>query len=81
MVICKQQSLRRHNFTGTSPAKDHHSVFQAGVVNTVYFFRGELQPELLHIFIIQTVDEHRDPHPFVGTQAYINKHDAADEQE
>ena len=65
MVIGDQQALVGDDLPGATAAKLDDSVLQTVVVNAVDLFRRQLEAKLLHVFIVQPVDEHRDPHPFI----------------
>ena len=82
VVVGEEQAVFAHNLTRAEEAtrhgiaaEAHDGVFQTAVVDTVKLFRGQLQPHLLHVYIVQALDEHREPHAFIGIHATHRNHD------
>ena len=76
VVVCKDQSFGGYYFGGTSSSKDNYGIFQAGVIDAIDFLSSQLQSHFLHICIVKTFDQHRQPHPLVGFKGWFNaKHD------
>ena len=76
VVVGEEQTVFAHDFTCAEEAsrlgfaaETHDGVFQTAVVDTVKLFRGQLKTHLLHVNIIQALDEHREPHAFIGIHA------------
>ena len=82
VVVGEEQAVLRDDFTGAEEAggfrgaaQTHDGILQAAIVDTVEFFGSQLKTHLLHIHIVQTLHEHREPHAFVGTHSANHSQD------
>ncbi len=66
VVVGQHQALARNDFTCTETSQGNDGVLDRGIVDIINFFRGKVQAVCLHFRIVQTLDQHRQPHSFVG---------------
>ncbi len=67
MVVGEHQTVFGDNLAGAEAVAElHDSVLQRGVVDVVQLLGGQFQTHLLHLCIVVILDEHRQPHAFIG---------------
>ncbi len=62
VVVGEDEPLRRNHLCGTTATKEHDGILEAGFVDRINVFGGELQAHGLHVLLIEGLEQRGNPH-------------------